>query len=122
MITEFEYPEKRSEFEAFIAENKPNHIRHDCPNGVMIVYTGSDIPPQPVPEVVSKRQMWEELIDRGMLEAAKAAAHADGPIMENYFLVSNEYERSHPKTVEAITLFGMTPEQGDDLFRSAGTR
>lgn len=97
---------------AFV-ERGPDYIK---------VYTGADIPARPVPESVSQRQLWEELIERGMLAAAKTAAASAGPIMENYFMISTEYQRSHPKTVEAIALFGMTPEQGDDLFRCAGDR
>lgn len=88
----------------------------------IIVYTGDDIPPSPVPEVVSQRQMWEELIERNMLDAAIAAVKSAGQIMENYFMRSNEYQRNHPKTAEAIALFGMTPEQGDDLFRLASSK
>ncbi len=118
----FDYPSQQSEFEAFVVENQPCQIWHDVPAGKMHVYTGANIPQSAVPESVSKRQMWEELIERGMLDAAKAAAHAAGPVMENYFLESTEYQRGHQKTAEAIALFGMTPEQGDDLFRKAGAR
>ena len=112
---DFETPECRAAMsqEGAFVERGPDYI---------IVYTGADIPARPVPESVSQRQLWEELIDRNLLEAATATAKAAGPIMENYFMRSNEYQRNHPKTAEAIALFGMTPEQGDDLFRCAGAR
>lgn len=113
--------EQEQEFMACIAKNAGCHHQRLCNPPSLVVLTGEDIPQQPVPEVVSQRQMWEELIERGMLEAAKSASQVAGPIMENYFMRSNEYQRSHPKTAEAIALFGMTPEQGDDLFQLAAT-
>lgn len=118
MIIKLPYYDRN--LQLFIDENPVNY--QSRAGDMITLYTGPDIPPNPVPEVVSQRQMWEELIDRNMLAAAKAAATAAGPIMENYFLTSTQYERAHPKTAEAIALFGMTPEQGDDLFRLAGRR
>lgn len=120
MIRAFLYPQEAAQLDAFLAENPVHHRKHD--GDKMLVFTGEDIPVDPVPEFVSRRQLWEVLIEDGMLEAAMALAKAAGPSMENHFMNSSEYQRSHPKTIEAIALFGMTPEQGDALFMKAATR
>lgn len=83
-------------------------------------------PPAPVPQSVSMRQARLALLQAGLLDQVDEAiaaiedptARREAEITWNY---STDVERDAPLVEQLAASFGLTPEQVDDLFRTAAT-
>lgn len=122
MIAVFEYPKKRAEFEAFVAENTPCHIWHD--GAVMRVYTGDDMPVERVPESVTPWQIRKAINAtpgmRAQVEALLSAPETSLDVKDGW-LVATEWRRHDPVLLAMTAAIGLTDEQIDGLFTLAGT-
>lgn len=95
-------------------------------------------PPEPVPSAISDRQFFHILATDGLIteaEALTAVKTGDPPAAFETFIASlpvgdqftarmllegaTTFERNHPLTEAFGAMYGMTPEQVDDLWRRA---
>lgn len=119
MITVFEYPKKRAEFESFLAANPDHCLKID--GAVMRVYTGDDIPAKPVPDRVTPRQIRLALTAAGLRTTVEQAVAAGNQDLKDWWEYALDIERNNALIVSMSEQLGMTSEQVDDLFKLAAT-
>ncbi len=119
MIKSFEYPAKKSEFEAFVATNPDNQIWHD--GAVMRVYTGDDIPVSAAVSSVSPRQIRLALTAAGLRATVETAVKSGSQDLKDWWEYALEIERHHPMIEAMGAQLGQTTEQIDALFNLAGS-
>jgi len=119
MITVFEYPKKRAEFEAFLAAN-PVHQLH-VNGGEMMVLTGDDMPIVLVPDRVTPRQIRLALNASGLRPTVESAVAAGNQDLKDWWEYALDIERNNALIVSMSEQLGMTSEQVDDLFKLAAT-
>lgn len=118
MITVFDYQAQREQFEAFLAANPQHHVWHD--GAVMRVYTGEDLPVEPVPEVddLQIRLALNQVGLRDGVEAYVAAASQD---VKDWWAKARRFVITNPMVQAAAQALGVTQEQLVALFRLAAT-
>ena len=119
MITEFEYPAEREQFEAFIAAN-PDHVL-EIDGKWMRVLTGADKPALPVPESVTPRQIRLALNASGFRQTVEQAVAAGSQDLRDWWEYALDIERNHQLIESMATQLGIAEQQLDDLFRLAAT-
>lgn len=119
MITVFDYPQQREQFEAFIAANPQHHVWHD--GAVMRVYTGEDLPVEPVPAVVTPRQIRLALNQIGLRQTVEQAVAAGSQDLKDWWEYALDIERNNALVVGMAQQLGITEQQLDDLFKLAAT-
>ena len=119
MITEFEYPAEREQFEAFIAAN-PDHVL-EIDGAVMRVLTGADKPVVLVPPTVTPRQIRLALNATGLRATVESAVAAGSQDLKDWWEYALDIERNHPLIAGMAAQLGISDQQLDDLFRLAAT-
>lgn len=119
MITVFDYPEQREQFEAFIAANPQHRIWHD--GAVMRVYTGDDLPVEPAVNSVTPRQIRLALNQTGLRSTVEQAVAGGSQDLKDWWEYALDIERDNALVVGMAAQLGITEQQLDDLFRLAAT-
>ena len=78
-----------------------------------------DLPPPPIPQVVSRFQARAALMLSGHLAAVEAAVAQADPIVQLAWAEAVEWKRSSPTIIDLGDAIGLTPEQIDELFIQA---
>lgn len=104
MITVFEYPKRRSEFEAFIADNPVNYVWAD--GAVMRVLTGDDIP-KPAPAQCDDLQFRLALAQLGLLDAVKSHVSASDAFVQSWWDKTRVFKADNPMLMQEATKMGM---------------
>lgn len=79
------------------------------------------VPANPVPDVVSRRQLRKALALLGLSGAVDVYVQAMDPVDRLDWEEATQYERQHPMVLAGIAALGITDAQADDIFRLAGT-
>jgi len=75
--------------------------------------------PDPVPQVVSARQIKLAMLDADLLDEVEAFAAQQDRAVQISWEYAVEFQRQDPMLVAMAGAFGLTDEQVDDLFRAA---
>lgn len=82
----------------------------------------ADAPAVPVPQVISRRQAKQALLQAGLLDVADAAIAASGDRAAQIdWADAQEFHRDWATLISMQNALGLTDEQIDDLFRLAAT-
>lgn len=82
----------------------------------------AEAPAAPVPQVISRRQAKQALLQAGLLDVADAAISAGGDRAAQIDWVdAQEFRRDWETLISMQNALGLTDEQVDDLFRLAAT-
>ncbi len=92
-------------------------IKEIWSNGVLV---STEQYPEPVPDVVSARQLKRALLDAGMLDEIDAFVAQAPRAMRLDWEYATEFNRGHPVLLTAIGMLGMSDAQADALFVAAG--
>lgn len=76
--------------------------------------------PEPVPDVVSARQLKRALLDAGLLDAIDFWVTTQSRAVQLDWATAGEYRRDHPMLTAAAGSFGLSAAQVDALFVAAG--
>jgi len=119
MIKTFDYPQQQAELEAYIADNPDHYIHVD--GAVIRVLTGEDIPPKPVADKVSPRQIRLALTAAGLRATVENAVKAGSQDLKDWWEYALEIERHHPMIESMGAQLGQSPAQIDALFDLAAS-
>lgn len=110
---EFQYPEKKEELAAYVAENAipESRIWHD---GSRVVI--KDAEPIVVHESVSPRQIRQALTAVGLRAGVEAAVSAGDQDLKDWWEFSTAFERNHPMVIGMANGLNVSSEQLDQLF------
>lgn len=82
----------------------------------------AEAPAVPVPQVISRRQAKQALLQTGLLDVADAAIATSGDRAAQIdWADAQEFRRDWPALAAMQPALGLTDEQIDDLFRLAAT-
>ena len=118
-----EFDRETDAFRAAIA-GKTDHVDYELvryPDGSVDVLTGEDIPPQPVPEVVTPRQIRLALTQLGLRQTVEQAVAAGSQDLKDWWEYALDIERDHPLIEAMAQQLGITGEQVDGLFQLAAS-
>ena len=118
MISVFNYPQQSAECDAYVAENQPCHVWHDGP--VMRVFTGNDLPVDPVPEV-DDLQIRLALNQMGLRDAVESYVAAADQNVKDWWAKARRFVITNPMVLDAAAALGVPYEQLVALFRLAAT-
>lgn len=79
------------------------------------------VEPEPIPQVVSPRQMKLAMLGAGLLDSVETFVASQDKTVQISWEYATEYVRSDPLLNQMAAAFNMTSDQVDDLFRSAAT-
>lgn len=90
-------------------------------NGGQITVTPTwvNIPPEPVPALVSSMQAKLALAAAGLFDGVEAYMSTAPTMVKIYWKDARDFHRDHPQLVQLSDGLGMTSAQVDDLFRAA---
>jgi len=98
--------------EGAVFERGPDYI---------MVFTGADIPVNPVPDRVTPRQIRLALNAAGLRSTVEQAVSAGNQDLKDWWEYALDIERNNSLIVSMSAQLGMTGQQVDDLFRLAVT-
>ncbi len=86
------------------------------------VFTGSDIPMQPVPESVTPRQIRLALTASGLRATVENTVKSGDQDLKDWWEYALDIERNNPLVVTMAAQLGINENQLDDLFRLAASK
>jgi len=103
-----------------ILDENPNHYK-EKKGDVVNIYTGEDMPVEPVPQTVSPRQIRIALTATGLRSTVENAVKAGSQDLKDWWEYALDIERGHPLIVSMAQSLGVNEQQLDDLFSLAAT-
>ncbi len=87
----------------------------------IIVFTGPDIPQEPVPERVTPRQIRLALNQLQLRQTVEQAVSSGSQDLKDWWEYALDIERNNALVIGMAGQIGITQQQLDDLFRLAST-